>query len=339
MRSIYNKMIIARISKLMPTHIKIVDFLMDSLEIEKEAAYRRIRGQVSFSLDEVVKLSLKLRFSLDEIISNFNSEGNLLITSFANLTETTDSVIYRIMDRYNGFLTKASDTDDLEIVVAANRLLFLSYVDKITIFRFLIYKWKRQKNDIPTNSKFSDFTIPDEILDLAKLIAYKHRNFSKITILFDEDVFFSAFKEIQHYYSLKLITKEELLLLKKEFGQLLNDIENISQKGKNIHGAEGSLYLSFLDIDNNQIFIKHKESIVSAFFISPIVPMLVTESNICTLHSEWLDSMKRSSVLITNSNEIIQAEFFAKQYEYLNKLGEVALNISSINKTKYYIKN
>lgn len=322
MKKNYNELILSKISTLLPSYIKISDFLMDALEIGREASYRRIRNEVPFSLDEIAILSSKLNFSIDEIIGGNNLNGVLLIKSFTTTDEQTNSVMYNIMVDYHKFITKTNDSDYLEIIVAANQLFFLFFVDHLLILKFFYYKWMRQNNEISVNSKFSEIDLPQGMIDVARNIRNNHHNIRKLILIFDENIFLSLFKEIQHFYFRKLITDDELVRLKEEMDNFLDFLERLSQDGKNPYGAEGLLYLSSLNIGNNQMYIKHSESALSAFFISSIIPILITQPQITMQHEKWLASLKKYAVLIAASNEIYQTEFFVKQHDYLKQLGE-----------------
>ena len=62
-----NKIVLTKILDIMPENLKPVTLLMEVLDIGKESAYRRLRGEKPFSMEEIYKLSLVLNFSLDEI--------------------------------------------------------------------------------------------------------------------------------------------------------------------------------------------------------------------------------------------------------------------------------
>ena len=70
-----NKIVLTKILDIMPENLKPVTLLMEVLDIGKESAYRRLRGEKPFSMEEIYKLSLVLNFSLDEIISNDKSDA------------------------------------------------------------------------------------------------------------------------------------------------------------------------------------------------------------------------------------------------------------------------
>ena len=63
-----NKSVLDKILNCIPENIKPVNYLMDILDLGKESAYRRLRGEKALSLEEIHKLSLELRISLDEIL-------------------------------------------------------------------------------------------------------------------------------------------------------------------------------------------------------------------------------------------------------------------------------
>ncbi len=77
MNEAFRKKIINKIISEIPLHIKPVDFLSATLDIAKESAYRRLRGEMAFTFEEIVKLSQKLEFSIDELAGNksFNMIG------------------------------------------------------------------------------------------------------------------------------------------------------------------------------------------------------------------------------------------------------------------------
>ena len=58
-----NKIVLTKILDIMPENLKPVTLLMEVLDIGKESAYRRLRGEKPFSMEEIYKLSLVLNFS------------------------------------------------------------------------------------------------------------------------------------------------------------------------------------------------------------------------------------------------------------------------------------
>jgi len=73
-QGIENKIFVELILKKIPAKFSPVDYLMQTLDLKKGAAYRRIRNQVPFTFGEIIKLSSNLGFSLDEIIKQIKQD-------------------------------------------------------------------------------------------------------------------------------------------------------------------------------------------------------------------------------------------------------------------------
>ncbi|KAA6316522.1 hypothetical protein EZS27_033182, partial [termite gut metagenome] len=51
-------------------------------------------------------------------------------------------------------------------------------------------------------------------------------------------------------------------------------------------------------------------------------PIIIRNYEISNLHKNWIESMKKSSILITHSNELLQVEFINKQREHIENLSK-----------------
>ena len=88
--SIVNELITAMKDRLPPGQ-NLANFLTDTLCIGREAVYRRLRGEVAFTIDEVV--------SWDQIIGNHLYNR---VTFDMNLLRSANAIesYYEIIDRY-----------------------------------------------------------------------------------------------------------------------------------------------------------------------------------------------------------------------------------------------
>lgn len=65
----------------------------------KEAVYRRLRGEVAFTFDEVALISHKLGISIDQIVGNHLSNRATFDLNLQNSPDPIDSY-YEILERY-----------------------------------------------------------------------------------------------------------------------------------------------------------------------------------------------------------------------------------------------
>src|SRR5471030_1620099 len=62
------------IKELMPSNISLVDEIAEVLNISNDSAYRRIRGEKPIALEEIKKLCIKFKISLDQLL-HLNTES------------------------------------------------------------------------------------------------------------------------------------------------------------------------------------------------------------------------------------------------------------------------
>ena len=83
-----------------PDGVNLANTLMDILYIGKEAVYRRLRGEVPFTLNEASIISKKLGVSLDQIVG-ISYTNNAMFD--LNLLHYSDPVSYTHLVRSNVF--------------------------------------------------------------------------------------------------------------------------------------------------------------------------------------------------------------------------------------------
>ena len=93
-----NANLIEAMKEKLPLKGQLADMLMDTLYIGKEAVYRRLRGEVPFTLQESALISRKLGISLDKIIGlSFKSNAMFNIIA-VRLNSTTIKIVCSTAD-------------------------------------------------------------------------------------------------------------------------------------------------------------------------------------------------------------------------------------------------
>jgi len=73
------------IKGLLPPHISFVDEIAEILDISNDSAYRRIRGEKPIALEEIKKLCIKYKISLDQLL-HLNTDSFLFVGQLTNNT-------------------------------------------------------------------------------------------------------------------------------------------------------------------------------------------------------------------------------------------------------------
>ena len=99
-----NTNLIEAMKEKLPLKGKLADMLMDTLYIGKEAVYRRLRGEVPFTLQEAALVSRKLGISLDKIIGiSFKSNAmfDMNIVDYDDPFESYYNILYKYVRLIN----------------------------------------------------------------------------------------------------------------------------------------------------------------------------------------------------------------------------------------------
>ncbi|NDV69451.1 hypothetical protein [Dysgonomonas sp. 25] len=307
--------IINKIVGSIPPHIKPVNFLSETLDIGKESAYRRLRGEMSFTIEELTLLAQKLDFSLDKLIWQ-NRDSNEVVIDLPVYDDPRQTFLDRLK-KYRQEVDIRLQYENSETIMALNYLpaeFSFHYKD---IFKFSCYTWLHRKNKSSSKLRYSDVEISPELEELREEIARDSRKIRNNTYILDSNVFLSPLKEVAYFYKLGLINDEEIMRIKKDYHDLIDYVEKMVR-----FGGEGSdyFYLSNINIDVNSSYNNWNGNIMSSFNFHFFNKIIITNPIRCNALHEWMESLKKYSILITESNEIAQAEYFEKQRGYIELL-------------------
>ncbi|MDR2057665.1 MAG: hypothetical protein LBP83_05180 [Dysgonamonadaceae bacterium] len=314
-----NDLLVTKILDHVSQNIKPVEYLIDILQISKESAYRRMRSEIPFSFEEIALLSLNLGFSVDEIIGNIK-KNRVYFDSLCNSSVNPKENFMAMFSDYYKFIELISKSKEKEVLASLNQLSPFLLIKYKSLFKLFYYKWTHQATNISVNHSFSETVVPSEILTMVNNFKPLIKTFSNINFIIDREVFLSFVREIKYYYNRKLITEKEVLDLKQDLIDLLLEIERLMQKGCDEHSCEYNFYLSLLDVETNTSWASFDTNIASHFWLHPVNSVFIYNQGISFMHKKWLESLKKYSVLITQSNEILQTKFIAKQREYIENI-------------------
>jgi hypothetical protein len=314
------ELLTTRILEGIPENIKPIEYLMDTLNIGKESAYRRMRGEIPFTFDEISELSHKLSFSIDEIVGK-NIEDRIFFDLQFNSSSKSDESFLAMLESYCKYLELVGNVPNGEVLASINRLSLFLLINYDSLFKLHYYNWIHQTHNVSLNQLFSETIIPPKIQEVREKFLSKRRNLNNVNFIVDRDIFLTIVREIQYYHNRKLITEEEAATLKGELVNLLKNIEIMMQKGTSKSGSSYNFYLSLLDVETNTNCATYgNDNIASLYWMYPVNPVVIVNQEICYMQKKWLESLKKFSILATLSNEILQAEFVAKQLEYLDNI-------------------
>ena len=131
----------------MPTGTNLANTLMDILYIGKEAIYRRLRGEVPFTLAEAAVISRKMGISLDKMIGvsfSNNAVFDLNVVHHTNTFETYHDILTKYVDAFDNI----REDPTTEMATSSNILPQALYLKHDVLSKFRLFKWMYQNENI-----------------------------------------------------------------------------------------------------------------------------------------------------------------------------------------------
>ncbi len=313
------KELVNEMKKRIPQGQNLASYLTDILYMGKEAVYRRLRGEVAFTFDEITVISHNLSISIDQIIGNHLPNRvtfDLNLLHSPNLMES----YHETTERYLRIFSSMKGGGNAEVYSATNSIPFTLYSSYEYLSKFRLCRWIYQNGKLRTPNSLSDMQVSDKIVTAHKKLSESLKKAGKTYFIWDSNIFQSFVKEIKYFAGLNLISTSDVMYLKNELQQLLIDLEHLSVNGEFYKGHELYIYLSNIDFEATYTYVTNKDYQISLFRIYSINSMDSQSPQICQIQKNWIQSLKRHSTLISGSGEAQRIAFLEKQRNIINTL-------------------
>ena len=151
-----NAALIGAIQNSTPEYTTAATVLTDKLNIGREAAYRRLRGEVPFTFGEAGVLSAQMNFSLDRTVGAVDFGNVLFRLSFSDYHTALEDYT-GVIDQDTLFYREVSSDDDAEQAIAGNSFPRMLYMRYLNLTNFRLFKWLYQQGLIDcSGAKFED---------------------------------------------------------------------------------------------------------------------------------------------------------------------------------------
>lgn len=310
-RNYYQEFVNAMRERL-PSGVNLAAELMEILCLGKESVYRRLRGDVAFTFDEIVYLSKHFNISLDSVLGDRFSNGAMfnlqLLQSHVEIQNYED-----MMNYYNNIFSYIAKDPDSELCLASNTLSFFCHpiFKELTQYRLCRYLYQNDKLLPPCS--LSDIDMPVSVIELQKKLASAIQQIGRVSFIWDSNVIISLVKEILYFGGLQVISNEDVMALKEELLRLIDELEKLTLKGCSDMGNPISIYLSNLNFDMSYGYSERSGFHISFFRAYSINSIDSQQKIICETQKKWINSLKRHSTLITQSGEAERIRFFNEQ--------------------------
>jgi hypothetical protein len=170
------------------------------------------------------------------------------------------------------------------------------------------------------NTCFSDMAVPVEIETLRQNLTESITGLDNITLIFGKDLFVSLSRDVRYYYNRGLISKNEVLSLQEDLLKALKQLEKMMQNGRDDANIRKECYLSLLDIESNCGHALYDGKHYMQYWVYSLNFISITDPVICMSFQKRFEAMKKQAVLLSQSNEIVRAEFLERQQHHIESI-------------------
>jgi len=302
-----------------PKKAQLAEALMDLLHVEREAIYRRLRKDVSFSIQEMAIILASWNISFDNILHISSGKTPFLMQTVDYLSPTKEE--QKLLQDIIQSISSLKDFSDTELMDVCNQLPRHLYAGFEYLNQFYQFKWRYQYGSDEMALPLSSFVISEEMYQLTEKYIQSIQHVPQTVFLFDRMIFQNLVFEIQYFHSIQLINNEEKELLKKDLVDFLAYLSRIANAGAYPETRKKvSIYISQLNIDANYSYICSYPANICFIHVFDKYDIYSSHPDMVENFRVWMKLRKRTSIHLSGLDEKSKFEFFKKQHQIVDML-------------------
>ncbi|WP_195667450.1 hypothetical protein [Bacteroides intestinalis] len=313
-----NTGLVNAVKEKLPSKDNLANALMDILYIGKEAIYRRLRGEVPFTLTEAAVISRKLGISLDKMIG-VSFRDNAVFDMNIVSSEKPFEAYYSILEKQVDLFRSVKEDETSEIGTSSNIIPQTLSLKYNMLSKFRLFKWMYQNENIKCKH-FEEMEIPQKMVEKQKEYSDLVSHIHSVDYIWDNMIFSHLVNDIQYFCSIHLITDEDKDMLKEELFLLIDEMEELSARGKSKAGNDVKIYISNINFEATYSYLDTSSTQLSLIRIYSINSITTQDQEMFRGLKEWIQSLKKFSTLISESGEMQRIQFFKQQREIVSIL-------------------
>lgn len=305
------------VRSMLPEHVSFPDEIAEILNISRDSAYRRIRGETILSLEEVRIICTHYNISLDSVLAT---------------TPDTVSFNHRVIDAHTftlhhwlASIQKNLETitqfPERELIYCAKDIPMFHYFHFPELAAFKLYFWMKEYHRYPQyqSGMFNPEAVPEEMIGIGKRITEIYSGVPSIEIWSDEIANITV-RQIDYSLESGFITELQARTLYTKFLELIELLKKFATAGsKNSHEQNYTLYKNEILIADTTLLFKMGDKRVTFITYNTMNILTTSEEKFCNQMEGYLNNVMNKSVLISGTGERDRNKLFNKISEPLRK--------------------
>jgi len=299
---------------------ELVNYIANTLEIQKESAVRRLNKTVYFTVSEMGILASKLGISIDGILKYeydtfpvYRLQSPKSVSSLDNLRDWMESEL--------SFLDYMSK-DPIEYGLIFNSFPLEIVIPYPNLLRFVYFKWGYYFLDSDLCNDFSSWQIPSQLAPPTIKVMDVFGKLEDITYIWDVTALSCLLKDIEYFINLKVLDLKDIELIKIDLHQMLDDLNKVANGIciNHMNANKIQIYISTLHIGSNFSYFLTPTSCFSSFQAYFQNFNYSDNYAACIQIRSWMNSMKKVCTLISGSGAKERKLFFEDQHRIIDIL-------------------
>jgi transcriptional regulator with XRE-family HTH domain len=306
----------------LPANLSMVDEMAELLNISRDSAYRRLRGETILSLDEVRHLTARFGISLDTFLTPSKDLINFRLTAL----DADESWFRSILNNLQ--LILAAPSKDKMMIYDAKDLPIFHYFQFPRLAVFKLFFWTKT---FAYKAKFNTGKYDPRQVD-SKMIATSEKiweTYAQIpsTEIITSEMLNVTLRQIEYAYDCGMfVDRQEAIDLCNDCSLLTTHLQHQadtgckSTYGTDTQGSKYELYLNEVLIGSNTIFFKMDSQQVAYITPNNFNILMTTHPGFCEITARHIENMIDKSVLISVSGKKERIRFFNRVEESIQML-------------------
>lgn len=311
---IIQEQFIARVKTAVPQNVSFVDELADLLKISTDSAYRRIRCETLFNIEEISLICKHFKVSFDPDIQHMSNKVTFDYLKLDDKKENFKLWLYFLASD----IKKIGGSVNNQILYGADDVPVWHHFFHKDLIAFKLFYWLKSILNSPeyTDQNYDPSLIDEEMIQSAEEMLRNYNQIHSVEI-WTEDTINSNLKQIEYFFESGFFnSKQDALHLCDLYLEELNLVQKkASRSSKLIEPGESGkenfkLYKSEVMIGNNSILANIGSTKIAYVSNNTFNMMSTTSADFVHENELWLNNLLRKSTLISGVAEKQRNQFF-----------------------------
>jgi len=315
---------IDKLKSKIPSNISFIEEVASSLAISYDAAYRRLNGKVSFSLNESVLLSKKYDISLNKLFEVGNT-NSYLVNATKTITRKSDYLVY--FNSLLNELTPLVGKRDAFIVFSARELPMFYFFEQPILIRFKIFIWLNVLKTTTVHERitFNNYIVSEKLTELAQetRVTYDAIN---VTEMWSFGALNNVLQQLLYLFHMRQIDIENAINICQALVSELKKVEYKTRFAKDEKNCRFTLYSNEFLMMNNSLILKNKNKLRFGYPYALLKFFMIDNQKACKDQEFYIRNQMQHATCISNTSTKEHTAFFNAKYDKIKQVIAVMKN-------------